>query len=221
MRRWLALQVAGLALAALLVWLLARSGLDFLLSALAFSPAERTFPLRDAWLTAVLGHRGLARFSALLWFGLLATALVSRAWRREALHAALGAAIAATAVSVLRGASAHSCPWDLAEFGGTAQWFALLGDVPGNPGPGRCLPSGHASSGFAMFALYFALREAHPRQARVALAFAWALGLLATAVQVARGAHFLSHGLWTAWVCWAVCVALWAALNWRKMTRTG
>jgi membrane-associated PAP2 superfamily phosphatase len=21
-----------------------------------------------------------------------------------------------------------------------------------------------------------------------------------------RGAHYLSHSLWTAWVCWAVCV---------------
>jgi membrane-associated PAP2 superfamily phosphatase len=30
-------------------------------------------------------------------------------------------------------------------------------------------------------------------------------------VQVARGAHFASHVLWTAWVAWAVTLALAAA----------
>jgi len=217
----LVLQAAGLALAALLIWLLGNSALDFQLSALAYSPAGQAFPLRDAWLTESVGHKGLKYLGNFLWLGLLGVAIAFPDWRREVLRAALGALLAATAVSVLRGWSAHSCPWDLAAFGGGAQWFALLAEVPAIPGPGRCLPSGHASSGFALFALYFALRDAHPRQARVALALAWTLGLIAAAVQVARGAHFLSHGLWTAWVCWAVCVALWAALDWRKMVRGG
>lgn len=213
MRRWLILQGTGLALAALSICLFARSGLDFQLSALAYSPAERAFPLRDAWLTAVVGHKGLRHFSLALWIGLLGLALASRAWRREALHAALGAALAATAATVLRGWSAHSCPWDLAAFGGSAQWFPLFGEVPADPGPGGCLPSGHASSGFALFALYFAFRDAHPRLACAALACAWVLGLVAGAVQVARGAHFASHILWTAWVAWALNVVLHALIR--------
>jgi membrane-associated PAP2 superfamily phosphatase len=221
LKRRLVLEAAGLALAASLIWLLARSGLDFYLSALAYSPAERAFPLRNAWLTEALGHKGLRYLGTFLWFGLLGVAIAFPDWRREALHAALGALLAAAAVNVLRGWSAHSCPWDLAAFGGSAQWFALLAEVPAIPGPGRCLPSGHASSGFALFALYFALRDAHPREARAALALAWTLGLLATAVQVLRGAHFLTHGLWTAWISWAVCLALWAALDWRKIARSG
>lgn len=213
MRRWLAWQAAGLALSALAIWLIARSGLDFQLSALAYSPAARGFPLRDAWLTAVVGHKGLKHLAVVLWFGLLAVALVSRAWRREALHAALGAALASTAVSLLRGWSAHSCPWELLEFGGAAQWFPVFGAIPANSGPGHCLPSGHASSGFALVSLYFALRDAHPRLARWGLALALALGLLAGAVQVARGAHFPSHSLWTAWVAWALNVVLYALIR--------
>jgi membrane-associated PAP2 superfamily phosphatase len=40
-----------------------------------------------------------------------------------------------------------------------------------------------------------------------ALAAAWIIGLGAGAIQVARGAHFASHVLWTAWVAWAVTLA--------------
>lgn len=221
MRRWLLLQALGLSFAALAIWLLARSGLDLQLSALAYSPVEGAFPLRDAWLTEAMGHKGLKHLSLALWLGVLGIATASRAWRRELLHAVLGVALAASAVSALRGWSAHSCPWDLAQFGGSAEWFPVFGEVPANPGPGRCLPSGHASTGFGLFALYFALRDAHPRHALAALVLACTLGLLATAVQVARGAHFLSHGLWTAWVCWAVCLALSAAWDWRKILRGG
>ena len=201
MKRRLALQGAGLALAGLALWGLAQSGLDWRLSVLAYSPEAHGFPLRDAWVTAVAGHSGLKYLSLLLWVALLGVALVSRTWRREALHAALGAALAAAAVSALRGWSAQSCPWDLVAFGGS------------NPGAGRCLPSGHASSGFALFSIYFALRDAHPRLARWALALAWALGLLAGAVQVARGAHFASHALWTAWIAWALNLGLYALLR--------
>jgi len=212
-KRWLARQAAGLALAALAIWLLARSGLDFRISALAYSPEARGFPLKDAWLLAVVGHSALKYFAVGIWCALLVVAALAPRWRRSALHAWLGIALAALAVAMLRELSGHSCPWDLAEFGGTAQWFPVFGDVPAAPGPGRCLPAAHASTGFALFALYFALRDGQPRLARWALALAWLLGLTAAAVQVARGAHFASHALWTAWVAWAVNVTLYAALR--------
>jgi membrane-associated PAP2 superfamily phosphatase len=211
-KRWLALQAAGLALAALAIWLRARSGLDFRISALAYSAQARGFPLKDAWLFAVLGHSALKYFAVSLWLALLVVAAAAPRWRRSALHAWLGMALAAFVVAGLRELSAHSCPWDLIEFGGAAQWFPVFGEVPAAPGPGRCLPAAHASTGFALFSLYFALRDERPRLARWALALAWLLGLTAAAVQVARGAHFASHALWTAWISWALNVALYAAL---------
>ena len=213
MKRWLALQAAGLALAALAIWLLARSGLDFRMSALAYSPEARGFPLKDAWLLAVLGHSALKYFAVGVWCALLVVAAAAPRWRLPALHAFAGIALAAFAVAGLRELSAHSCPWDLAQFGGTAQWFPVFGEVPAAPGPGRCLPAAHASTGFALFALYFALRDERPRLARWALAAAWLLGLAAAGVQVARGAHFVSHGLWTAWVAWALNIGLYALIR--------
>jgi len=211
--RTLLRHAAALALAGLVLLLWSHSGLDLRISALAYSPGQRAFPQRDAWLFAVLGHSALKYFAVSLWGALLVVAAAAPRWRRIALHAWAGMTLVAFAVAGLRELSAHSCPWDLAQFGGTAQWFPPFGAVPPDPGPGRCLPAAHASSGFALFALYFALRDAHPRLARAALALAWALGLAAGAVQVVRGAHFASHALWTAWIAWALNIALYALIR--------
>jgi membrane-associated PAP2 superfamily phosphatase len=213
LKRWLLLQAAGFALAAFAILLLARSGLDLRLSALAYSPEQRAFPLRDVWLFAVAGHSGLKYAAVALWCALPVVAVAAPRWRRIALHAWAGMTLVAFGVAGLRELSAHSCPWDLAQFGGTAQWFPPFGAVPPEPGPGRCLPAAHASSGFALFALYFALRDEYPRLARAALALAWVLGLAAGGVQVVRGAHFASHALWTAWMAWALNIALYALIR--------
>lgn len=213
MKRWLLLRAAGLAIGGLALWLFSRSGLDLRIAALAYSPEQRAFPLRDAWLFAVVGHSGLKYAAVGLWCALLAVAAGAPRWRRIALHAWAGMTLAALAVAGLRELSAHSCPWDLVEFGGAAQWFPIFGVAPAEPGPGRCLPAAHASSGFALFALYFALRDTHPRLARAALALAWVLGLAAGTVQVVRGAHFASHALWTAWVAWALNIAFYALIR--------
>ncbi len=216
--RWLAAQAAGLALAALGIWaLFVQAGLDRAVTALAYDPARREFPLRDAWALTVLGHEGLKYTVLAFWFACVVWALLPRRWagnwRGAARHAALGMALAAFVVALLKQASAHSCPWDLANYGGSAEWFAIFASPPVNPGPGRCLPAGHPSVGFALFALYFALRDAKPQAARIGQAAAWIIGMLAAAVQVARGAHFVSHALWTAWIAWAVNLALYLALR--------
>ena len=39
---------------------------------------------------------------------------------------------------------------------------------------------------------------------------------LASTVQMLRGAHFLSHQLWTLWWCWAVCLAVYGLFRWRS-----
>jgi membrane-associated PAP2 superfamily phosphatase len=48
------------------------------------------------------------------------------------------------------------------------------------------------------------LRDVDRTAARYALAFSLVLGVLTGLTQLARGAHFLSHVLLTAWVCFAV-----------------
>ena len=172
------------------------SAADRALTAPFYDPALRAFPLKHAWLFAVAGHTGLKWAMVGFWAACLA---LGGAWRRGAITMAL----IALAVSLLRHYSPFSCPWDLVEYGGL------------KPDTGRCLPAAHPVSGFALFGLYQALQSETPKWAYAALAAAWVIGLGAGAVQVARGAHFASHVLWTAWVAWAVTLAL-AALERRR-----
>jgi membrane-associated PAP2 superfamily phosphatase len=92
----------------------------------------------------------------------------------------------------------------LSAFGGTAEYFRFFDAAPQNPGPGRCAPSGHAASGFVWLAGFIALRDVDRTAALSALAFSLVLGALTGLTQLARGAHFLSHVLLTAWICFAV-----------------
>jgi membrane-associated PAP2 superfamily phosphatase len=118
------------------------------------------------------------------------------------LQLALTTVLSLLVVSMLKYASMTSCPWDLAEFGGVAQYAShwALGVIDG--GGGKCFPAGHASAGFAFIGGYFALRHRQPRAARLWLAGALVAGLVLGWAQQIRGAHFLSHTLWTGWICW-------------------
>lgn len=201
------LWVVLLGLLFLLAW--DSTGLDLSLVRLWGNAAG--FALREHWLTSRLLHEG---GRALAWgvaLVLLIHALRPRSglWpeqsRRERWVWLASTVICVVLIPLLKRNSATSCPWDLAEFGGVAHYVShwRLGLLDG--GPGRCFPSGHASSAFAFFSGYFALRRAYPGAAKVWLGGVLITGLLFGWAQLARGAHYPSHTLWTAWVCWTVC----------------
>jgi membrane-associated PAP2 superfamily phosphatase len=60
--------------------------------------------------------------------------------------------------------------------------------------------------------LYFVFRDRRPVTARALLAASFALGTIFGIGQMARGAHFFSHNVWTAAVCWFVALALYLLL---------
>jgi membrane-associated PAP2 superfamily phosphatase len=71
-------------------------------------------------------------------------------------------------------------------------------------GGGHCFPAGHASTGFAFMAAYFCLRQNNAPGAMKWLLVAVCIGFILGISQQMRGAHFMSHTLWTAWLCWTV-----------------
>ncbi|PHV11224.1 acid phosphatase [Chitinimonas sp. BJB300] len=121
--------------------------------------------------------------------------------------------LAPATVSAFKQMSEKPCPWDLARYGGKLPYTSLLEHLPAGTPRGKCFPAGHASTGFALFAIALFWRGNKPRRAW----FAWVLALvIGTALgwgQQLRGAHFLSHTLWSAWLCWAVCLVVFAVLQ--------
>jgi membrane-associated PAP2 superfamily phosphatase len=134
--------------------------------------------------------------------------------RATTLAAAASVLIAALLVAAIKHASGADCPWNLQAFGGEnaylshwTTWAVGDGAGAGITNPGRCFPSGHASAAFAFLPVYALCRVQHPRFAQLALAATLVLGLAYGWLQVARGAHFVSHVLWSAWLCWLVAMA--------------
>jgi membrane-associated PAP2 superfamily phosphatase len=97
-------------------------------------------------------------------------------------------------------------PWDLRDFGGYASFAADYAGswwVPSRAEAGRCLPSGHAGAGFCLLALYFfGMAAGRPRWRWAGLAAGVAAGLSFGFIRVVQGAHFPSHVMWAAVVCW-------------------
>lgn len=196
---WIALW----ALLALLLW--EAAGLDLPLTRWIATPGG--FPWRDSFLASRLLHDG-GRALAWVMLGLLVwdalrpfAAGPSRAQRARGIAVVLAGLLL---VPLLKRFSATSCPWDLAEFGGRAAYVPhwLIGLTDG--GPGHCFPSGHAVAAFAFFGVYFLWRHHRPRMARAALTAVLVLGFVFGWAQWIRGAHFVSHTLWSAWLCWVI-----------------
>ncbi|GKT19280.1 phosphatase PAP2 family protein [Acidovorax sp. SUPP2522] len=198
------LWIALLSFMAVLVW--DASGLDMAMAMLMGN--TQGFPFRNSWLLTSVLHDD-AKHAA---WGLVVLLSASALWPwgpfaklpfERRLQLAAVTLLATGVVSLVKATSHTSCPWDLAEFGGVARhvshWSGWA-DIDG--GPGRCFPAGHASAGFAFVAGYFALRRDLPRLARIWLLIALASGLALGLVQQFRGAHFMSHTLWTGWICW-------------------
>ena len=167
------------------------------------------FALRDNWWMVKIMHEGTRNvgwifFLALLigiwrpWGSLRALATADR------VRLFLSVLSALLAVTLIKGISQTSCPWDLQAFGGLAPYVSHWNLWVRDGGGGHCFPAGHASTGFAFMAAYFGLRHRNATGARLWLLMALSVGLVLGFSQQMRGAHFMSHTLWTAWLCWTV-----------------
>lgn len=184
-------------------------------------PVERAivgadgFTLRNAWWTELLLHRGGRWLAAALLVALAATALRPAArgpTRRERGYWLAVTVLTLLLVPGIKRFSTTSCPWDLAEFGAVARYLSHWAFALHDGGPGHCFPSGHAVAAFAFFSQYFLWRRHDRQRARRWLAGVLLAGALFGLGQVLRGAHYVSHVLWSALLCWGICVA---ALSWR------
>lgn len=169
-------------------------------------------------------HAGLKRPAIMVAVGALLTAVAARIIFREPAQKELSRLLLERAVYILivllmslqiittlKATTGVACPWSVIEFGGTAQvtdpsfGFTRL--------PGRCWPGGHASSGFALFALYFAFRDARPKLARGLFVAAFILGCICGGARMMQGAHFLSHNVATSAIDWLLALVVYLVMR--------
>lgn len=169
---------------------------------------------KDAWWTTHVIHRGGKNLSTLagvlVMLALLRACLDARwkALRRPLLYLLLAVGLSTGLVALLKSMTQMDCPWDLQRYGGLRPFIGLFEARPELLGRAACFPAGHASAGYGWVALYFFALQVRPRWRWVALATAVATGLAFGFSQQLRGAHFLSHDVWSLAVSWTVAVLL-------------
>jgi len=176
------------------------------------------FALESHWLWRNVLHDDIRLWPWVLELGLLIAiflpvgALKQLPMVRRA-QLALTTLAALLAISTIKLYSHTSCPWDLQEFGGVATYVSHWSWGLRDGGTGGCFPAGHASAGFAFIGGFFAFRQVLPATARRWLVGAMAVGLVFGLAQQIRGAHYMSHTLWTAWLCWTVAAGVDACVS--------
>ncbi len=192
-------------------------GGDFVVADLLYRLQGERWAYRSTWLATDVLHVAGRDTSVFAWLVVVGAWLASsriatlRRWRRPLAYLALATAMGVVLTSLLKAASPLDCPWDLVRYGGTREftgWFTRHAA----PGGGGCFPAGHASAGYAWLALYFFFARTVPRWRRRGLFAALAVGLVFGLSQQFRGAHFPSHDVWTAAICWFSALALDAAM---------
>lgn len=151
--------------------------------------------------------RGVVAAAVLVW---LATFRIER-WRfvrRTTAYFVIATVLGIGMVGLLKTITNVDCPWDLAAFGGRFPLVHLLADRPDALRSAHCFPAAHASSGYALVTLYFAFREWNRALARVGLTLGLLCGAIFGLAQQARGAHFMSHDLWSAFLVWLTAVSV-------------
>lgn len=210
---------ALLCLAASTIFVLGRfTDIDLTLADALYDSAAGAFPWRHAWLTDMFSHRilkaGLTVLAALFIAAAIGDAIrpqVLRGRPRDRLRLrviAWSAVLVPTVISLLKQNSDAHCPWDLARYGGAEPYVRLFDTLPLGALPGHCLPAGHASSALWLVSLAVLWLPGQERKAWRAAGAALALGLAVGWMQQMRGAHFLTHTLWSACIACGVVLAL-------------
>jgi membrane-associated PAP2 superfamily phosphatase len=218
--RFYLLHLGGaLLLAAAALLIVEQFRIDWRVSNLFFDSELGRFPLRDDWFLEKVMHVGIK--NAVVGVGVLV--LIAwifsfrlrrlAKWRPLLLFLFVAMLLSSSAVSLIKSVSGKHCPYDLEQYGGTVPFVGLLEQLPPGVEPGKCWPGGHASAGFCLFAFYFAaLKLGRRRMAAAILAGSLLLGLVLGMARVVQGAHFVSHNLWSALICWLVVLALYEVL---------
>lgn len=166
-----------------------------------------TWALKNAWITNTIIHQSGKKLSLLIAVIILTLLIVSylsqylRQYRRELVYLLLAAGGGSVLISAFKSISHVSCVWDFSRYGGKLEYASVYSQILNMSGD-NCFPAGHASGGYAWLAFYFLGVYKHSKWRWIGLGGALSVGLIFGFSQQLRGAHFITHDLWTLAICW-------------------
>lgn len=158
------------------------------------------FPLKNNWFLVEINHKLLKNLVIVFYVTVLVTWITSfkleklKTYRWQLGYLFWVSVLSTVVIGLLKSHSAHACPWSMTE--STA--LGYVWDFSATKG--HCFPGGHASTGFSLVTGFFVFRKSNPKIAYFFLCLGLILGFITGWGQMMRGAHFLSHNLWTGWI---------------------
>lgn len=193
------------------------SNLDLVIQDYYFDPVNQVFAWKNTWFAKDFMHgyvkKGLitvviAIISLVVLDGIAPIKGMPPAVRYKLRFVAVAAILVPTVITLIKSRSNYHCPWDVARYGGSAQFFRLLDSIPATVDAGHCFPAGHASTGLWLAGFCVFLLPDRPRIALAVCIAGLGVGFALGWVQQMRGAHFLTHTLASVWIASAVILTM-------------
>ena len=187
--------------------------LDFVIADWIYQPTSSWY-YRDHWITNLAVHRIGKYILILLYLTLLLKFLFrnksnDNSWDRYGKIVLLSSVLLGTlTVSTLKHYLNADCPWDLLQYGGSKPFMPFFNYDTSSFLSSHCFPSGHASSAFTWISLYFYTSIYYPKVRLKILAALLIVGFGFGLSQQFRGAHFISHDLYSLLVCIIVNIVI-------------
>jgi len=225
-RFWVTHFALPLAVSVAVLFFLEKSSFDLWLADQWFAFEGGEWSLRSHWLTYdVIHHHGK---QMVISFGVIVLCLLIlsfrvrslKKWRMPMAYALTTMVLLPSAIARFKNFSPVPCPWDLIRYGGDDIYQRTFSYSFGPTEVGLCFPSGHASGGFALLALYFAV-FLYVRRPALLLLPGLIVGTVFALGQQARGAHFLSHDLWALALCWFGALGMFLLFRPQRWPRPG
>lgn len=210
MRYWFHYLISPIIFIALVLAAIDFFDIDLKLATFIYHLQGDQWALKSHWLLENILHTGARQALLILTIALLALWLASFKYSAPYIESsALGyllltAILSVLVVALLKKITQVDCPWYIQNFGGDLSYYSAYQSRPSSYPSVSCFPAGHASSGYAWLGIFYLLKRYAPSYRYYGLAFVLIVGLILGLTQQLRGAHFLSHDLWTLGICWFI-----------------
>lgn len=191
-------------------------GWDLWCSDLFYFPQQGGWKYKHSWWAEQVLHKGgrnlivsIAAVCLLVIAESFSSGSTLIRYRRAALYLILSIGLSTGTVAIGKSTINRHCPWDYERYDGLVVYTSIFSPQINSAVPqGHGFPAGHASGGFSLVALYFVFYGHRPFWAKVGLSIGLITGVIFTFAQLVRGAHFVSHSIFTLALCWLISVFL-------------